>query len=126
MASLGPAFRPNRWIPASSYWLLVALWTVVVLGAWLLAPSYFPSPARVIAALGDLVSNQGLLGELWTSLVLFGESLLIATLLSLGLAYLTVVPALRPIIMALTRARFLSLVGLTFIFTMTLGGGHSL
>ncbi|HYW08089.1 MAG TPA: hypothetical protein VE913_14095 [Longimicrobium sp.] len=104
----------------------MALWTVVVLGAWLLAPSYFPSPARVVAALGDLVSNQGLLGELWTSLVLFGESLLIATILSLGLAYLTVVPALRPIIMALTRARFLSLVGLTFIFTMTLGGGHSL
>lgn len=126
MASLGPALRPNRWIPASSYWLLVALWTVVVLGAWLLAPRYFPSPARVIAALGELTADQGLLGELWTSLVLFGESLLIASILSLGLAYLTVVPALRPIIMALTRARFLSLVGLTFIFTMTLGGGHSL
>jgi NitT/TauT family transport system permease protein len=126
MASLGPALRPNRWITPGAYWMLVGAWTIVVFAAWLLAPAYFPSPARVVRALGNLTATQGLLGELWTSLVLFAESLLIATVLSLGLAYATVIPAVRPIVMALTRARFLSLVGLTFIFTMTLGGGHSL
>ena len=126
MASLGPALRPNRWIAPGAYWLLVGAWTVIVFAAWLLAPSYFPSPARVLAALRELTASQGLIGELWTSLVLFGESLLIASILSMGLAYATVVPALRPIVMALTRARFLSLVGLTFIFTMTMGGGHGL
>jgi NitT/TauT family transport system permease protein len=36
------------------------------------------------------------------------------------------VPALRPIVGALTKARFLSLVGLTFVFTMLFGGGHPL
>src|SRR6185436_2495024 len=93
---------------------------------WLVGPGFFPTPARVFSALGTLVSEGGLLGELLTSLTLFGEALLIAALLSMGLAYLSVVPALRPIIGALTKARFLSLVGLTFVFTMTFGGGHPL
>jgi NitT/TauT family transport system permease protein len=44
----------------------------------------------------------------------------------MALAYLSVVPALRPVIGALTKARFLSLVGLTFLFTMAFGGGHPL
>lgn len=126
MASLGPALRPNQWIPSTSYALLGALWAVLVLGAWFVAPSYLPSPVRVLDALRNLTANQGLLGELWTSLVLFAESLVLASVLSLGLAYLTVVPAIRPFVMALTKARFLSLVGLTFVFTMLVGGGHPL
>jgi len=36
------------------------------------------------------------------------------------------VAAVRPFILALTRSRFLSLVGLTFIFTMMVGGGRPL
>jgi NitT/TauT family transport system permease protein len=126
MAALGPALRPNQWVPARSYAMLVGLWSVVVLAAWFLAPAFFPSPGRVLQALRGLTSQQGLIGELSVSLWLFAESLLIATVLSMGLAYLTVVAAVRPIILALTRARFLSLVGLTFIFTMTVGGGHPL
>lgn len=126
MAALGPALRPNQWVPARAYWMLVALWTVVALAAWFLAPAFFPSPGRVLAALRALTSEQGLIGELSVSLGLFAQSLLIAAVLSMGLAYLTVVAAVRPVILALTRARFLSLVGLTFIFTMTVGGGHPL
>ncbi|HEX8391666.1 MAG TPA: hypothetical protein VF665_04835 [Longimicrobium sp.] len=126
MASLGPALRPNQWVPASAYWMLVAGWTVLLLLMWMLAPAYFPGPGRVIEAMGALTSQQGLIAELATSLALFAESLLIATIVSMGLAYLTVVAALRPFVLALTRARFLSLVGLTFIFTMGLGGGHRL
>jgi len=125
MASLGPALRPNQWVPRSAYWMLAGLWTVVILLAWMLAPAFFPKPGRVFAAMGEMM-NQGLVGELATSLGLFAQSLLIATILSLGLAYLTVVAGIRPFIMALTRARFLSLVGLTFIFTMMVGGGRPL
>lgn len=126
MPALGPALRPNQWVPASAYWMLVALWSLFVLVAWLLAPAFFPGPGRVWTAMQALTAQQGLIAELATSLALFAESLLIATVLSLGLAYLTVVAAVRPIIVALTRARFLSLVGLTFIFTMMVGGGHPL
>ncbi|MBB4636324.1 ABC transporter permease [Longimicrobium terrae] len=126
MASLGPALRPNQWVPASAYWMFVAGWTALFLLAWLLSPAYFPGPGRVFEAMGTLTSQQGLIAELATSLGLFAQSLVIAAILSMGLAYLTVVAAVRPFILALTRARFLSLVGLTFIFTMSLGGGRPL
>lgn len=125
MASLGPALRPNQWVPRSAYLMLCALWAVVILLAWLISPAFFPKPGRVFAAMGEMI-DQGLIGELATSLGLFAQSLLIATIISLGLAYLTVVAAVRPLIMALTRARFLSLVGLTFIFTMMVSGGRPL
>jgi len=126
MPSLGPALRPNQWVPGRTYTMLAILWTVAVLLLWLAAPSVFPRPTRVFEALRQLTATQGLLGELLVSLTLFAESLLIAAILSMGLAYLTVVPALRPIVTALTKARFLSLVGLSFIFTLTFGGGHPL
>ncbi len=126
MASLGPALRPNQWVPRSAYLMLAGLWTVVILLLWMLAPAFFPKPGRVFSAMSEMISSQGLIAELATSLGLFAQSLLIATIISLGLAYLTVVAAVRPFIMALTRARFLSLVGLTFIFTMMVGGGRPL
>jgi NitT/TauT family transport system permease protein len=126
MPALGPALRPNQWVSRQTYLAIAAGWAVVVLLLWLFGAGFFPTPARVLAALGTLVSEGGLLGELLTSLTLFAEALVIAGLLSMGLAYLSVVPALRPIISALTKARFLSLVGLTFVFTMLVGGGHPL
>jgi NitT/TauT family transport system permease protein len=97
-----------------------------VLVLWIFGGGFFPTPMRVFEALRVLVAEGGLLGELLTSLTLFAEALALAALLSMGLAYLSVVPALRPIIGALTKARFLSLVGLTFVFTMLVGGGHPL
>jgi len=126
MAALGPALRPNQWVSQRTYLSIAAAWAALVLLLWIFGAGIFPRPALVFRALGDLVSQQGLLGELLTSLTLFGEALLIAALLSMGLAYLSVVPAIRPIVNALTKARFLSLVGLTFLFTMTFGGGHPL
>jgi NitT/TauT family transport system permease protein len=126
MPALGPALRPNQWVSRQTYLAIAAAWVVVVLLLWLFGGGFFPSPGRVIEALRLLVTQGGLLGELLTSLTLFAEALAIAAILSMGLAYLSVVPALRPIISALTKARFLSLVGLTFVFTMVFGGGHPL
>jgi NitT/TauT family transport system permease protein len=127
MPALGPALRPNQWVSQRTYLTMAAAWAVAVFLLWMLtATGIFPNPARVGEALRTLTAQQGLIGELLTSLTLFGESLLIAAVLSMALAYLSVVPALRPVIQGLTRARFLSLVGLTFLFTMTFGGGHPL
>jgi len=126
MASLGPALRPNQWVPRSAAWMLAGMWTVVILLLWMVSPAFFPKPGRVFQAMSEMISGQGLIAELATSLGLFAQSLVIATIISLGLAYLTVVAGIRPFIMALTRARFLSLVGLTFIFTMMVGGGRPL
>jgi NitT/TauT family transport system permease protein len=42
------------------------------------------------------------------------------------LSYLTVVPFFRPLAAAASKGRFLGLIGLTFAFTLTLGGGRPL
>jgi NitT/TauT family transport system permease protein len=47
-------------------------------------------------------------------------------LISLILAYLTVIPAFRPIVAGVSKGRFLSIVGFTFVFTLIFGGGHPL
>ena len=54
------------------------------------------------------------------------EAIACSTVLSLVLAYLSVVPVCRPIVQALGKLRFLSLAGLTFILTVFVGGGHAL
>jgi len=125
MPALGPALRPNQWVSQRTYLTMAAGWAVAVLLLWLLARGIFPNPAGVFRELGKLTSQQGLIGELLTSLSLFGEALAISAVLSMGLAYLSVVPAVRPVINALTRARFLSLVGLTYFFTLAFHGGHA-
>src|SRR5215218_7887364 len=124
MPALGPALRPNQWVSQRTYLSMAAAWAAAVLLLWLFASGIFPNPARVFEALRTLTAQQGLLGELLTSLTLFAESLALTAVLSMGLAYLSVVPAIRPVINALTRARFLSLVGLTFLFTLAFHGGH--
>jgi NitT/TauT family transport system permease protein len=126
MPALGPALRPNQWIPRNAYYLIAVGWAILVVAAWLLSPSIFPRPGRVIEEMGHLVNRQGLIGELSVSLGLFLTSLLIASVISLALAYSTVIPAMRPIIAALTKLRFLSLVGLSFIVTVMVGGGRPL
>ncbi|HET6764548.1 MAG TPA: hypothetical protein VFH27_12780 [Longimicrobiaceae bacterium] len=124
--SLGPAFRPHQRIPGSAYAMLVAVWSVLAVLVWWILPPPIPGPGEVMRELGRLVSDGGLLGDLWTSLVLFAEALAISTALALVFAYLTTMPALRPPVNGLTRTRFLSLVGFLFVFTVFVGGGHGL
>jgi len=50
----------------------------------------------------------------------------LSCLLTLPLAYVTVMPAARPFVKALSKARFLGMTGLVVIFTLTFGGGHGL
>ena len=70
--------------------------------------------------------TQGLGYELITSLTLNIEAIAWSTLISLLLSYLTVIPAFRPIALAVSKGRFLGLIGLTLIFTLAIGGGHTL
>src|SRR5262249_27100097 len=54
------------------------------------------------------------------------EALAWTSLFALVLSYLTVLPVFRPVVAAVSKARFLSLVGFTLVFTLITGGGHEL
>jgi NitT/TauT family transport system permease protein len=121
-----PAFRPNAIIKASAYKSIIIAELILLCGLWLLMPKIIPSPMQVIAALQELVTDQGLIGELWTSLTLNVEAIALSTVISLIISYSAVIPVVRPIAAAIGKGRFLSLVGLSFVMTLLVGGGHPL
>jgi NitT/TauT family transport system permease protein len=117
---------PNRVISKKTIRWLVGFQLLMLLSIWAFSPTVFlPKPKEVFRALSDLWF-EGLGGELITSLYLNLEAIAISTLLSLLLAYLTVIPFFRPIVALLSKLRFLSMVGLTFFFTLMATTGHEL
>jgi NitT/TauT family transport system permease protein len=121
------AFLPNRVVSPMAIRLLVAGEIAIALGIWINSPfKVLPQPGEVLRAFRSLWLQQGLGRELFTSIGMNLEALGWTALLSLGLSYLTVLPAFRPIILAVSKGRFLGLIGLTFIFTLMIGGGRPL
>ncbi len=89
---------PNRVISKQTVRWLVGFQLLMLLFIWIFSPTVFlPKPKEVLT-----------------------------TLLSLGMAYLTVIPFFRPIVTLLSKLRFLSMVGLTFFFTLMATTGHEL
>jgi NitT/TauT family transport system permease protein len=120
-------FRPNRVISRQTLWLLIAIQVAVVIGIWLNSPfEVLPKPGEVFTALQNLWLKQGLGPELITSFKVNLEAIGLTALISLLLAYLTVMPFFRPIAAAVTKGRFLSIAGFTLVFTLIVGGGHPL
>ena len=119
-------FSPNAVLSKNTIRILVAVQVAVVLLLWIATPFVlFPKPDEVLRALGDMW-EQGLGGELITSFYLNLEAISLATVVSLLLAYATVMPFFRPVVALLSKLRFLSLVGLTFFFTLMAKSGHQL
>lgn len=126
LQQLTNALRPNRRI-ARSVQLGYAAVSAAVLGvAWSLSSGALPSPTGVAAALVRLWTTQGLFDELATSVVLNAQAIAWTTAIALGLAYATVVPAVRPFAAAISKLRFTGLVGWAFVFTLWARDGHQL
>ena len=117
---------PNRVISKQTVRWLVGLQLVMLFFIWVFSPTIFlPKPKEVLQALSEMWS-EGLGGELITCFYLNLQAIAFATVLSLGMAYLTVIPFFRPIVTLLSKLRFLSMVGLTFFFTLMATTGHEL
>jgi len=126
-ANWADLFRPNQAVSAVAMQIVIGVQVVIALVVWWMSPwAALPKPNEVFAALGRLWFAQGLGQELLTSFGMNLQALAITAVLSLGMAYLTVLPAVRPIVAAVAKGRFLGLSGLTFIFTLMAGGGRPL
>lgn len=121
------AFLPNRAVSKSTMLTIIAVEVAIALLIWVRTPfAVLPNPGEVFASLGELWAKQGLGQELATSFGLNVQALLWASLISLLLSYLTVIPVFRPLVAAISKGRFLSLAGFTLIFTLMVGGGRPL
>ncbi len=125
--SIKTLFTPNAKTSSNSYLTMIVLQISVALGLWLLVKSVLlPSPLEIMSALGRLISEESLIQELLTSTILSLQAIVIATLVSLLISYATVMPFFRPFGFLVSKGRFLTLVGLSFVFTLMTSGGHSL
>lgn len=122
----GNVFRPNAIVSTGTYHKILITEIIVLVGLWCLLPAIIPSPVTIVSTLGNLIQNDGLLGELWTSLTLNLEAIGLSTVIALLLSYATAIPAFQPFASFVSKGRFLSLIGLSFVMTLYLGGGHPL
>ena len=121
------AFLPNRAVSPGVMRAIVLIEVLAALLIWWHSPfKVLPNPKEVLLALKPLWLVQGLGQELISSFTLNLAALAWTALISLALCYLTVLPVFRPLVSAISKGRFLSLVGLTFVFTLVFGGGHPL
>jgi NitT/TauT family transport system permease protein len=124
MSEILNAFVPNRAVSKSTIKLIVGVQVTAFFLLW------FFSPWVLLPSIGDTWAafceqwGQGLGAELITSFLANIQAIGLACVVSLGLAYLTVLGGFRPVVTALSKLRFLSMVGLSFFFTSATHNQH--
>ena len=127
MQSILDLFRPNKSIGKRSWVVMITLQVVLAIGLWFaLSSVLLPTPIEILAALKRLTTEDTLIQELFTSMWLSIKSMLIAVVISLLISYATVMPFFRPFAFLVSKFRFLTLVGLSFVFTLLTHSGHQL
>ncbi len=120
-----PLITPNSILSQTALGWLFGIEALAVLLLWSSTNLYyFPTPYEIFKALGVLFSQFNLAGELMTSLALSLESILIATAIGLIITYLIKIPILKFIPVVSSKFRFLTLVGLTFVFQRMMPDAH--
>lgn len=122
-----PVLIPNESVTNGVRWALVAVWMAAIITAWeIFRPQIFPSLDEVFRSLPDLWFQDGLFQELLTSFTVNLEALAISTVISLTLAYLSVVPAFRPLAVFVSKLRFVSPAAFFFVLVVATSSGHEL
>lgn len=120
-------FKPNAQVSNQVYLITALVQVAVVLAVWTaINPVLLPTPLEVVQAMGSLWSRGVLTEELMRSFVVNLKALFFSTVISLSLAYLTVVPGMRFPVEVVSKFRFLGLTGLTLPFTLLFPSGQSL
>lgn len=120
------AFTPNKAVTKSTVKLILALEVAIFFVLWMFSPfALLPTIREVWTAFVEQWF-QGLPGELITSFYANLQAIGISCVISLGLAYLTVLEGFRPVVAFLSKLRFLSMMGLSFFFTVATSNAHQL
>lgn len=109
-------FTPNKSIDTNSKSAVIAFWLVSMLFLWVYSGSrLIPGPLSILKAWQSLFENgfgRDLITSTWFCIKAMGY----AAVISLFLAYLSVLPFFRPVSSFIGKTRFLSTAGLTFLF----------
>ncbi len=119
-------WQPNVQPIQSVYMGIITVEIGLFLFSWMFGvSSLIPKPSEVIASFPELL-KQGMVYHITISFLLNAQALALATVISLGLAYFSRFAIGYPIATAVSKMRFLGMIGLTYLFTVMVGGGHTL
>lgn len=119
-------FTPNKVIDKKTILVMISFQLLAGFLFWLSDSSpLLPTPFEIVAAIKNLLTESNLIGELITSLLLSIQAMFFTVLVSLIVSYLTVIPFFKPIGFFISKARFLTLVGLSFLFLLLTKDGHT-
>ncbi len=117
MNDLKQLFQWNGKISSTTKMGLYIFYVVAFFAIWEYArPLGIPKPLSVWTAWKELIGQYNLIGELFNSAQTCLLAMFFTIVLTLFLAYISRIPFFSPLISILTRFRFLSLIGLSFIF----------
>lgn len=126
LKELASVFSPNRAVSKRVALGVIAFQIAVPMLIWVFGLSpVIPRPGEVAHSFMKLVS-EGLIADLGSSFLTNLKAIGLSILISLPLCYLSVTFFFRLPVWLISKGRFLGLAGLTFLFTITLGGGETL
>ena len=127
MSSLASVFTPNEAVSKRTLWIVGGVWFAIWVSYWaLFRPEIFPSPLEVIRSFPDLWWEEGLAQELVTSFKVNVQALAWSSVISLGLAYFSVVAFVRPLVTFVSKLRFVSPAAFLFVLIVATHNGHQL
>ncbi len=107
--------------------IMVAGQLVLALLLWhFTSNGLIPQPLTVAKAFLGLLTTRLLLDNVLTSIMLTFEALFYSILITLLFCYLSVIPFFKTIALFIVKARYLTLTGLIFIFTLLTKDGSQL
>jgi len=122
-------FRPFEGIKQNQRMLIGLVWVVLIALLWVIGTSgtkhLFPNPKQVWEGFTSLY-NEGLVVHIASSLALCFKAILISLCVSLVVAYLSPLPALKPLAVAMSKIRYLPLTGITFYLTILVSNARTM
>lgn len=120
-------FQPFAVISRHTFVLMVALQVILALTLWhTTSNGLMPQPAKVAAALANLSVSKLLIDNILVSLVLTLKAMLYSIIITLVIAWLSVIPFFKGIAQFIVKCRYLTLAGLIFVFTLLTQNGSAL
>ena len=120
-------FRPGSRLTPSIWQLLILVQLILLLLTWFTTGNVlFPNPIEIVQAEARLILEQNLLEHLGKSLGLSLKAVGMTLLIALPLCYATVIPFFRPLGLLISKLRFTTPVGISFLFLIMFGGGQVL
>lgn len=109
---------PTGGIPSNLVFAVYAGWVVLIAIAWYVKDStVLPKPHAIAVAVVDLFKT-GFVMDLMSSLMFTFKAMGMAIFVSFGIAFVGLIPVVRPVVQVIGKSRFLSTAGFTVIFAI--------